>query len=128
MTVVDASAVLAVLVGGPDERLAARLADEPVLHAPHLLDTEVLHALRRLDQRGEISARHADDARSLFAQLTIHRYPHAPLSDRVWQLRANLTAYDATYVALAEGLELPLVTTDGRLARSCPGGVVVETF
>lgn len=118
MIVVDASAVIEVLVGGPNETLAARLAEEPVLHAPHLLDTEVLHVLRRLEQRGELTPERTAWARGLFDQLTIDRYPHQPLSERVWELRPKVSAYDATYVALAEALEATLVTTDGRLGRA----------
>ncbi len=118
MIVVDASAVIEVLVGEPNETLPARLADETVLHAPHLLDTEVLHVLRRLEQRRELAPERAAWARDLFDRLTIDRYPHHPLSDRVWELRPVLSAYDATYVALAEALDATLVTTDGRLARA----------
>lgn len=123
MIVVDASAILDVLVGEPNPSLAARLADENVLHAPHLLDTEVLHVLRRLAQRASLSDEQAVSSRTLFSSLAIDRYPHAPLSDRVWELRTTLTAYDATYVALAETLEVPLVTTDRRIA----GAVGIRT-
>ena len=120
MIVVDASAVIDVLVGEPNETLAARLGAEPVLHSPHLLDTEVLHVLRRFEQRGDLTAGQADRARQLYAELGIARYPHWPLSDRVWALRPALSCYDATYVALAEELGATLVTTDRRLAGA-PG-------
>lgn len=120
MIVVDASAVIDVLVGEPSETLGARLADEVVLHAPHLLDTEVLHVLRRLEQRGHLTSQQTNRARRFFDQLAIDRYPHWPLSDRVWELRPGLSAYDSTYVALTEALDATLVTTDRRLAGA-PG-------
>ena len=118
MIVVDASAIIDVLVGEPSETLATRLGAEAVLHAPHLLDTEVLHVLRRLEQRGDLTAARTGRAHRLYAELGIARYPHWPLSDRVWELRPALSSYDATYVALAEELGATLVTTDQRLARA----------
>lgn len=126
MIVVDASALIEVLVGRPSESLAVRLAGEVTLHAPHLLDTEVLHVLGRLISRGSLTDEQATTARRHFSALTIDRYPHPPLSERVWALRVNLTAYDATYVALAEALEAPLVTIDARLAHAPGMGNLVE--
>lgn len=121
MLVIDTSAVLAALVARPPATgLVERLARDGDLHGPHLIDTEVLHSLRRLTITGEISEDRATDARTDFAELALVRYPHHPLSDRVWELRHNLTAYDATFVALAEALAVPLVTCDARLA-SAPG-------
>lgn len=116
MIVLDASAAIEVLIGEPNETLAARLAGEAVLHAPHLLDTEVLHVLRRLEQQGRLTGDQVGAARQVFGLLEIDRYPHLPLSPRVWELRPVLSAYDATYVALAEALEATLVTTDRRIA------------
>lgn len=116
MIVVDASAVIEVLAGEPNETLAARLAGEAVMHAPHLLDTEVLHVLRRLEHRGTLTGDQVVTARDLFGLLEIDRYPHIPLSPRVWELRSVLSVYDATYVALAEALDATLVTTDQRIA------------
>ena len=126
MIVVDASAVIEVLVGRAPPSLAPRLAAETTLHAPHLLDTEVLHGLRRLVASRHLTDDQADEARSSFDALTIDRYPHAPLSTRVWSLRGNLSAYDATYVALAEALDAPVVTTDARLAAAPGLPTVVE--
>jgi predicted nucleic acid-binding protein len=124
--VVDASAVLEVLVGEPNESLVTRLAREDVLHAPHLLDTEVLHVLRRLEHRGQLTEGQVAGARARFDELVIDRYPHRPLSERVWALRPSLSAYDATYVALAEALDATLVTTDRRLAGANGTSAAVE--
>jgi predicted nucleic acid-binding protein len=119
--VVDSSAALEALAArDPAAGLVERLAEDGDLHAPHLIDTEILHALRRMLRRGQISEERAHDARTDFAELTLVRYPHEPLNDRVWQLRENVTAYDATFVALAEALDVPLVTCDARLAAA-PG-------
>jgi predicted nucleic acid-binding protein len=121
MLVVDTSAVLEALAArDPAPRLIERLAADGDLHAPHLIDTELLHALRAMGIRREISDERAADALSDFAELALVRYPHQPLNDRVWELRHNLTAYDATFVALAEVLAAPLITCDARLA-SAPG-------
>ncbi len=120
MLVVDASVVFDFLTD-PGERgtwAAARLSGAARLHAPHLLDLEVLAALRNSVFRGEMSRRHAAAAVDDLVELPIKRYPPAPLVERIWQLRDRLTPYDAVYVALAEALALPLVTTDGRLARA----------
>lgn len=121
MIVVDASVVVHVLAVEPWEGpLHARLAAEDDLHAPHLLDLEVTSAVRSLVIRGRLAD---TDARACLAdlrELPVVRYPHAFLLDRVWELRGNLTAYDATYVALAEALEAPLLTGDRALADA-PG-------
>jgi predicted nucleic acid-binding protein len=127
--VVDTSAVLAALAGDePPAGLVARLAGDTDLHAPHLIDTEMLHALRHMTIAGQLSEERAADARTDFAELALTRYPHHPLSDRVWQLRHNLSAYDATFITLAELLDAPLITCDARLA-SAPGHQAhVEVF
>ena len=119
MLVLDTSAALAALVARPvDPDLVARLADDGDLHAPHLIDVEILHALRGLVRGGTLSADRAADVRSDLAELRINRYGHEPLADRIWELRDNLTAYDAAFVALAEALGVPLITCDVRLARA----------
>jgi len=121
MLVVDTSAVLAALAADePDEALVERLGADGDLHAPHLIDVEVVHALRRLVHRGELAVERALAVRLDFGDLSIVRYPHVALLDRMWELRDNFTAYDAAFVALSEGLRAPLVTTDARLA-SAPG-------
>lgn len=129
MLVLDTSAILTALVAlDPPPRLIERLSDDGDLHGPHLIDTEVLHALRRMSINRQISDERLADARSDFAELALMRYPHQPLSDRVWELRHNLTVYDATFVALAEALEAPLVTCDGRLASAPGHSANVELF
>lgn len=129
MAVVDSSALIHVLVGRPtNPHLVDRLAGEDFLHVPHLIDLELLQTLRGLVHRSEITAEQAAIARSQFDDLALARYPHHPLRDRIWQLRDNLTAYDGAYVALAEAIEAPLVTIDGRLARSSGHGADIELF
>lgn len=86
------------------------------LHAPHLLDVEVAQVLRRYVTRGELWDARAQEALDVLALFPLTRYPHEPLLRRIWALRENLTAYDAAYVALAEGLRAPLLTRDRRLA------------
>ncbi len=129
MIVVDTSAVLDALVTRPrNEPLIARLADDGDLHAPHLVDVEFLHALRRLVNTGKLDEASAEQFRSDFELLALTRYPHTHLADRMWELRTNLTAYDAAFVALAEALEIVLITSDGRIARSPGHRAQVEVF
>ena len=107
--------------------LAERL-DEEELVAPHLLDLEFLHVLRRLVRLGAVTEDRAADARTDFAELAVTRYPHEPLADRIWELRFNLTAYDASFVALAEALGVALITCDAAL-RTAPGiTAAIELF
>ncbi|HEX6388224.1 MAG TPA: type II toxin-antitoxin system VapC family toxin [Solirubrobacteraceae bacterium] len=129
MLVVDTSAVVEALAGrAPDPRLVARLAGDGDLHAPHLVDVEVLHALRGLTRAGALSEDRANDARTDFADLAITRYPHERLTDRMWELRHNLTAYDAAFVALAEALGAPLVTCDAKLGATPKLSAAVEVY
>jgi predicted nucleic acid-binding protein len=127
--VVDTSAVLEALVAhDPPPGLIERLGQDGDLHAPHLIDTEALHALRSMTMHRKLSEERATDARSDFAELTLVRYPHDPLNDRVWELRHNLTAYDATFVALAEALDATLITCDSRLAAARDHQAHIEVF
>jgi predicted nucleic acid-binding protein len=129
MLVVDTSAVLEALAArDPAPSLTERLSADGDLHAPHLIDTELLHALRGMGIRREISDERAADALSDFAELALVRYRHQPLNDRVWELRHNLTAYDATFVALAEVLGAPLITCDSRLASAPGHNAQIELF
>lgn len=129
MLVVDTSAVLEALVGiDPPPDLVARLASDGDLHAPHLIDVELLHALRRLTHGRAIGEDRATDARADFSELALVRYPHVSLRDRIWELRDNLSAYDAAFVALAEALGAPLVTCDGRLATAPGHEAQIELF
>ena len=122
MIVLDASAVLELLlVTSSGRRLAERIKPPRIsLHAPHLLDIEVSQAVRRYVLSGSVSAQRGRLALQHLAELDLERYPHTPLLPRIWALRENLTAYDATYVALAEVLEATFLTSDQRLAAA-PG-------
>lgn len=117
MIVVDAGAAIAALLNDGPARRA--LAGEQ-LHAPHLVDSEVASALRRRVAAHQLRAAQGWAVLDTWRRLGLSRYPVVGLLDRVWALRANLTAYDATYVALAESLGCALVTADGRLSRA-PG-------
>ena len=129
MIVVDTSAVVHALVGRPPSAdLLSRLEQDGDLHAPHLIDVEALQVLRRLVTAGLLSADRAADARADLRDLGIVRYPHGGLLERAWELRANLTAYDAVFVALSELLDAPLVTGDKRLANAPGHHAVVELF
>ena len=129
MLIVDSSAVLEAIVARETAPgLIERLAGDGDLHAPHLIDTEVLHALRRMNMLRQLTDERAADARSDFAELALVRYPHEPLNDRVWELRHNFTAYDATFLALAEALDAPLITCDRRLSAARGHRARLELF
>ncbi len=125
MIVVDAStAVLGLLNDGDARRYLAREA----FACPHLADVEIVHALRARVRLGQLDAVDAERAVAAWARLGMYRVPVVGLLERIWELRENLSAYDATYVAVAETLDTPLVTADARLARApgptCPITVV----
>ncbi len=117
MIVVDASLVVDAIFG--EGALLARLWTDD-LAAPHLLDAEFGAALRRKSLAGLLKPEEAEAAFHGFAAVEIDRYPHGPLLRRAWQLRSNLSFADALYVALAEQLDVPLLTLDSRIAGS-PG-------
>jgi predicted nucleic acid-binding protein len=120
MIVLDASAVVPLLVdpAATTERLQARLRHESVVHVPHLVDVEVANALRREVLGGRLDPAIARRAIRRLAVLPLVRWPHDRLLGRTFALRDRLTTYDATYVALAEGLGATLLTRDRRLARA----------
>lgn len=122
MIVVDASAALEVLLRTPAAKAVEERLFDPAqtLHAPHLIDVEVAQVLRRYAASGEADAERCRVALADLADLPLTRYPHDILLQRAWELRGNLTAYDAVYVALAEALDAPLLTRDQRLANA-PG-------
>jgi predicted nucleic acid-binding protein len=117
MIVLDASAAISALMNAGAARQT--LAGEQ-LHAPHLIDTEVLSGLRRQAAHGTCTPEEAWSMLCVWQELGLTRYPTVAMLDRVWELRENLSAYDASYVALAESLDCPLVTADRRLSRA-PG-------
>jgi predicted nucleic acid-binding protein len=96
------------------------------LHAPHLVDIEITHVLRRYAAASDMSAERGREALEDPADLSVRRYPHDIFLPRVWELRANLTAYDAVYVALAEALGAPLLTRDRRIASAARRHARVE--
>ena len=120
--VLDASAVAELLLNTPaGNRISSRIEDETeIIHAPHLIDIEVAQVLRRHMLHGLVDDKRARRALDRWCDLDVERYAHEPLLDRVWQLRHNVSAYDAVYVALAEALSVSLVTGDEKLARA-PG-------
>jgi predicted nucleic acid-binding protein len=115
--VVDASAALSALLNSGPARRA--LADEQI-HVPHLVDSEIASGLRRQVLARNLDADIGWTALDTWRRLGMKRYPVFPLLDRVWELRSNISPYDAAYVALAESLDCPLLTADGRLGRA-PG-------
>jgi len=131
LIVLDASAVVAVLLGPGQEakRLRERIETSgESLHVPHVMDLEVLNTLRRYVLLGILSLKRGSEALEDLENIAFFRYPHTPLAERIWALRENLTACDAAYVALAEALDAPLVTTDARLARAPGIRAAVEVY
>lgn len=128
MIVVDASALLEVLLRTPAAKAVEARLFEPglTLHAPHLLDVEVAQVIRRFAARGDIDDTRGRAALADMADFPLHRYPHDMLLPRIWDLRANVTAYDAAYIALAEALGAPLLTRDQRLAAASGHKAQVE--
>jgi predicted nucleic acid-binding protein len=130
MIVLDASAAIDwLLQTSAGQHIEQRIySHKETLHAPHLLDLEVTQVLRRLAAQGVISAHRAEEAVRDLLDLRITRYPHQVLLPRIWQLRHNLSAYDAAYIVLAEKLKAALVTRDARLASASGHAAPVELF
>jgi predicted nucleic acid-binding protein len=120
--VLDASALVELLLGTSTGRRVAARIDDPAegLHVPHLADVEVVQALRRYVREGDLHTSEAEAALADLLSLDLQRHAHEPLLERVWELRKNLTAYDAVYVALADALDAVVLTCDRRLSRA-PG-------
>lgn len=117
--VVDATLVVAALIdSGPDGVWADSLLDAEPLAAPHLMPVEAVNILRRATLSGEVSADTASLAHADLLDLRVELFPYEPFAERVWNLRDNITAYDAWYVALAESLNANLGTLDTRLSRA----------
>lgn len=133
VAVVDASVVVTVLAGGEHLAWAKRTLSSKgggrSLWAPHLIDAEVGHALRRRAVAGKLEEGRAGLALRALHRLPLRRIVHARLLEHAWELRHNLSFYDALYVALAEQLDAPLLTLDLRLAKAVRGAsrVTVET-
>lgn len=128
MIVLDASAAIEWLLQSPagfriDKRI---FSTSESLHAPHLLDVEVAQVMRRYVRDKTISEQRGEEALDDLRALSLNRYPHDFLLQRVWELRATLTAYDAVYVALAEVLDAPLLTCDGRIASASGHHATIE--
>jgi predicted nucleic acid-binding protein len=126
--VLDASAAVDWLLQSPaahriESRIFSRIES---LHAPELMDLEVAQVLRRLVREGTLTASRAEGAIEDLMDLRITRYPHLLLLPRIWQLRHNLSAYDAAYVVLAEKLGATLLTRDAKLASAAGHSAIVE--
>ena len=117
--VVDSSVVVAALVdSGPDGEWAAGTLRGQALAAPHHMPIEAANVLRRAVLAGDLSPDSASLAHADLLALRVELFPYAPLADRCWELRDNVTTYGAAYIALAEQLHATLATLDARLARS----------
>ncbi|MFL6602273.1 MAG: type II toxin-antitoxin system VapC family toxin [Steroidobacteraceae bacterium] len=117
--VVDSSVVVAALVDtGDNGAWAEKILEQGDLYAPELLRVEAANVLRRLERGKEIAEQEANAAFEDLMELDVELHAFEPFSDRVWELRHNVTSYDGWYVALAEALNLPLATLDGRLAKA----------
>jgi predicted nucleic acid-binding protein len=117
--VIDASVLVAALVdSGPDGLWSEQIMGQGFVVSPELVVVESLNILRRLESAGLLTKLEASSAQRDLHDLEIELLPVRPFEDRIWQLRRNLTCYDAWYVAVAEALELPLATLDRHLTRA----------
>jgi len=119
MIVLDASIVVELLTNGPlADAIRHDLAERDELFiVPHLLDIEVMSAIRRLTAGSRLDPHHGEQLLAALAALPAERFEHTPVLARIWELRRNFTAYDASYIALAEATGSILCTTDGKLAK-----------
>jgi predicted nucleic acid-binding protein len=117
--VADASVIAELLLARPAAaKIRAALSPHPELHVPEHFHVELLSVLRRYAIRGELNQRRAAEALAALADLRAVRYPVIELADAVWDLRSELTAYDAAYLALAQRLDIGLITLDTGLAKA----------
>ncbi|HEX4309890.1 MAG TPA: type II toxin-antitoxin system VapC family toxin [Acidobacteriaceae bacterium] len=130
MIVLDASATVEWLLQMPaGQRIEQRIYSQPeTLHTVDLMDVEFAQVLRRLTRERILTATRAEEAIEDLTALRITRYPPVLLLPRIWRLRNNLSAYDAAYVALAEDLDAPLLTRDGRIASAPGHSAAIEVF
>jgi len=128
--VLDASAILEVLLKSPAGTAIHQRIFSPqeTLHVPHLADLEVTQVVRRYLLRNVLDNVRASQALDDYQDLPLIRYPHSPFLKRVWELRHNLSAYDAIYIALAEALDAPLLTCDRALASITGHRAKVQLF
>jgi predicted nucleic acid-binding protein len=117
--VVDSSVLVAAVVDtGPHGTWAEEVIANGALHAPELARAEATNILRRLERAKQITTPEANAAHEDLMQLEIELFAFDPFADRIWELRHNVTSYDAWYVAIAEALKLPLATLDERLSKA----------
>jgi predicted nucleic acid-binding protein len=130
MIVLDASAVVDWLLQTPaGKRIEQHIyARKDTLHTMYLLDVEFAQVLRRLVREGRLARKRAEEAIEDLIALRVTRYAPVLFLDRIWQLRQNLSAYDAAYVALAEELKAPLITRDQRIAAAPGHAAMIEVF
>jgi predicted nucleic acid-binding protein len=130
LTVIDCSAMVELLAAKTQtgDAIARRVTAAQILYAPYVLDGEVLSALLGLRRGQKISEREADAALSSYRAFPVERQDVLPLWPRLKSLDANLSAYDAQYVALAEALQVPLITADARIKRSGVARCEVDVF
>ena len=120
--------VAALLDTGPHGLWAENILGLGPLHAPELVLAEATNILRRLERAKQIRTPEAAAAREDLMQLDIELFAFEPFADRIWDLRHNVTSYDAWYVAVAEALNLPLATLDARLSKATGVTCEVVTF
>ena len=136
MIVLDASAAVDALLNFQPNasRVRERIKQEDSgdlrenLHVPYLFGVEVLHALRRLTLSGHVSEVRGSRAVDAMLNMRLARYPHEPFARRIWELKENISAYDAAYVSLAEALDAPLVTTDRHFAQASAHKAKIELY
>jgi len=129
MIVLDASAAIEWLLNSSaGKRVGDVLLSDDALAAPHLIDVEIVQILRRYVRHNEITPERGRVALRDLRDVQLNRLPHLPMAERMWELRANVSAYDAAYVSLAEGLDATLLTCDRRLASAVGSRVRVEVI